>query len=655
MNPVTKISAFVFLLLVGHASIAQESGKAHRAAHPFGGTAAKPTVADAGEDNYDVKYVKFDLTANNTSTDIAGNVTTRAVVTAATMATYVFELNPLLTIDSVLFNGVNRSVAGSGVVRTVVLPTALSAGAAFTAQVFYHGTPTSGTLSSAAGINNLTSPSWGNLVTFTFSESYHSNEWWPCKQSLRDKIDSVDMWVTVPDTLKVGGNGILQHVTSMGSGLARYEWKERHPIDYYLIAFTVADFQDYSYYMHFTGSTDSMLIQNYIYNNASTLARFRSVIDSTGMMVNFFSSIYGRYPFWNEKYGHVMAPFSGGEEHQTMTTVGYFDGSLVAHELSHQWFGDNVTCGTWADIAMNEGFASYSEDLFFDHFNGHTRMLNDIKEKQTDVKSLADGAVYVDDTTSEARIFDYRLTYEKGACVEHMLRFVINDDSTFFRILRTYQQLKGDSTATIAEFKDIAKSITGPVVNQMNIDTFFNQWYYGEGFPFYDIRWYQAGSDVYLKLTQTTSMPSSVPLFITPIELTLKSLAGDTTLRIFNNQSSQLYHFSWPKAMTGLSFDPNFWLLYKISGFGIDSSLDVRNASAAVTKVFPNPTATNWQLEGLQYGSEVVLADLSGSIIWKANTNGSTITVPASNCPPGIYLLTIVNGPSNEHFRLIKE
>jgi len=155
--------------------------------------------------------------------------------------------------------------------------------------------------------------------------------------------------------LKAGSNGVLTAVTRTDATHLRYEWKERYPIDYYLISASVAPYVDYSYYVHFTGSYDSMLVQNYIYPNVLSSTYYKHVIDSTGMMIDYFSTLYSRYPFWKEKYGHCMAPLSGGMEHQTMTTIGYFSPTVVAHELSHQWFGDNATCATWSDIMMNEG------------------------------------------------------------------------------------------------------------------------------------------------------------------------------------------------------------------------------------------------------------------------------------------------------------
>ncbi len=653
MSPFLKVFVVLFLLSGGHA-FSQDVTTAQSCVHKAR-TAAKPTVADWAEDRYDIKYLKFDLKVSNTSTYISGSVTTKAVVTASAMPTYFFELSPLLSIDSVLINGVKLVDGAMGFLRAVALPSPLSAGTAFTAQVFYHGTPVSGSATTGAnGINSYASSTWGNRVTFTLSESYHAYEWWPCKQSLTDKIDSVDMWLTIPDSLKAGSNGTLQAITRIDGSHVRYEWKERYPIDYYLISLAVANYVDYSYYMHFTGSADSMLIQNYVYNNSATLPYFKSVIDSTGMMVNFLSSIYGRYPFWKEKYGHCMAPINGAMEHQTMTTIGSFDWTTVAHELGHQWFGDNVTCGTWADIFMNESFAAYTEYLCIDHFRGHSDALASIFDRQYKVLSQPGGAVYVDDTSFESRIFDPRLSYDKGACVLHMLRFVINDDTAFFSALKATQLHMQGTTATINDFKNETQAIVGTSVNGLDLDTFFNQWAYGEGFPVYRVRWNQSGSDIMILITQTTSMPSSVSLYTMPAEIKLVSAAGDTTIRIFNSQATQWYHFTWNKTMLGMYFDPNDWLL-GLKNVRRDGTLDMHTVPLSALTIQPNPAASFWQVDGLPPLSTLTLCSLTGNVIWQQEQRSASVQVPAEKLPQGMYLLKVVSAGGAESFKVLKE
>ena len=149
----------------------------------------------------------------------------------------------------------------------------------------------------------------------------------------------------------------------------RYEWKSNYPIAYYLISFAVSEYQEYNIYAHPAGmGGDSLLIQNFIYDAPGCLDYYKAGIDETVGMVELFSDLYSLYPFHQEKYGHCLTAIGGGMEHQTMSTMGNFNFGLVAHELGHMWFGDNVTCATWSDIWINEGFATYTDYLAREKF-----------------------------------------------------------------------------------------------------------------------------------------------------------------------------------------------------------------------------------------------------------------------------------------------
>jgi aminopeptidase N len=658
MNRTALYSVMLMLLTVSSKTYSQESYSKNHCTSPGKKPAAKTTVASPDEDKYDVKYVKLDVSMTNATTTIGGNVITKAVSVVASLPSYVFEIKAPLTVDSVFIDGVRDTFTIAGDVCTVPFTTPRSMGTLFTAQVFYHGTPIPGA-GFNVGITSANSPSWGTRATFTLSESYHAKDWWPCKQSLMDKIDSCDVWITVPDSLKAGSNGMLTNITPVDATHDRYEWKERYPIDYYLISAAVAPYVEYSYYMHFSGSSDSMLVQNYVYSNPATLPYFKSVIDSTGMMIDYFSKVYGRYPFWKEKYGHCMAKLSGGMEHQTMTTLGFFEGTLVAHELGHQWFGDNVTCATWADIFVNESFAAYSEYLFIDHFRNHAKATTDIRDRQDNVKSAAGGTVYVDDTTNENRIFDSRLSYDKGACALHMLRSIVNDDSLYFSVYRNYQQQMRDSTATAADFATVAKNIAGTVVNGINLDTFFNQWMYKEGFPTYTITWNQADTNVFIKISQNTSVPSSVSYFSLPVEMKLTSATGSTVVRLNNDQQDQVFTLSWNQPITSLVVDPKYWLVYDLNSITKDVSLGTVGTgqlSMSQLQVAPNPATTGWQVQNIPVNSTLSLTDVNGRLLWSTDNNASTtVSIPAQALSTGMYMLRITGNGSTTTTKLIKQ
>ncbi|MCD6012332.1 MAG: hypothetical protein K0Q79_2194 [Flavipsychrobacter sp.] len=654
-----SIFSIVILLIINQLTYAQEDAAGFECSLAKHRKAARVTVGDIIEEKYDVKHVKFDLQLSNDTTYIDGTVTTTAKVLAPGFNLYVFELDNGLVVDTVLINGVGASLTTFGDIRIVTMPSILTTGNVFAATVKYHGYPNgAGTIfSGIGGLNTKRSPTWGARITFTQSEAYHAKEWWPCKQSLQDKIDSVDIWVTVPDSLKAGSNGVLTNVTTVDATHKRYEWKSRHPIAYYLISVAVANYVEYSYYMHYSGSMDSMLVQNYVYSNPLTLSFFKDEIDSVGMFVDHFSKLYSRYPYWDEKYGHCMAPLQGGMENQTMTTIGFFEGWVIAHELGHQWFGDNVTCATWADIFVNEGFASYTEALYREHFHGRAGMVDDIVRKQANVRRYDTGSIYVPaaDTANEGRTFDNRLTYHKGACLLHMLRHVVNNDSILFHAFRSYQQEHKEGNATIDDFKTAVKSVVGNEANGINIDTFFRQWAYGEGFPVYSAKWNQKNNEVYVQLNQMTKVPSSVSCFTVPMEIKVYSPVGDTMIRVNNYEPNQLYHFTWKKPASSISLDPENWLLDSVASITKDVTLTAAQVVEETVRIYPNPTNGSWHIVGLSENSSLVLTDVTGRVLWQKNNATSNDKVPANDLPVGVYMLKVNSeGAGDATYKLIK-
>lgn len=611
----------------------------------------KATVASPQEDDYDVNFVRLDISATNTSTSIVGHAYSQNKVVAANMNEYVFELSPQLTIDSAKVDGQLLTVMSNGFIQTITLPSPLVSSSNFTVDVWYHGAPTGGTGFFTNGILHQSNTNPSVDVTHTVSAAVHSRDWWPCKQSLTDKIDSVDMHVTVPTGLKVASNGLLQNIVPVAAG-NRYEWKMRYPVDYFLISFAIAPYAEYNYYMHFTGAGDSMLIQNFIYDDPSVLQNNKPQLDSIGLMIDYFSTIFGKYPFAKEKFGICQTPLGGGMENQTMVSVGSLEATLIAHELSHQWWGDHVTCGSLHDMWLNEGFATYAEQLFVEHFRGEAAA----KAYRSGVISTtlagSGGSVYVTDTTNEWRIYDSRLTYAKGGIVAHMLRFYINNDNQYFQILRNYQQQFAYGTATTDNLLSIANQVSG-----LSLDTFFAQWYQGEGFPTYSAKWAQhANGDLVLRLSQITSKPTSVNLFKMPLEIKFNSAQGDTVVRIFNDHAVQYYTFNWGRSATGLNIDPNNHIINKTGLITKDDGiLSIQNNEKTKMIIAPNPSDTEWEIQNIPIGAHLQLTDMNGKCLWQTDVKEPEIKIPAAALATGIYLLnaTFTSGETMS-YRLLR-
>ncbi len=605
---------------------------------------------------YDVNFYKLDVSLERNSIYVAGGVTINATTTQADFDTFAFELHPNLTIDSIRVNGQLANAQRTGGDANVVLPNALPAGAPVSAIIYYHGTAPSGASAAIGnGLSTGSSPSWNRQVTWSLSQPFAAYEWWPCKQILTDKADSVHVFVTTSNENKVGSNGLLTAQVPLPNNKVRYEWKSSYPIAYYLISVAVSDYIEYTIYAHPAGSTDSVMIQNYIYSNPGTLPNFKADIDDTAPMLEYFSEEFGLYPFHTEKYGHSMAPFSGGMEHQTMTTQGFFEFTLTAHELGHQWFGDNVTCASWSDIWLNEGFASYSEYLALYHLKSPVTARNWMNSVHGSVMSQLGGSVYVADSTNVTRIFNSRLSYDKGAALVHMLRFEVNNDSLFFQILRQYQTQFGDSTARTSDLKNLFEVMTG-----RSFTDFFNQWFYGQGYPAITLRWNQLGDTLHLQANQGASMPSVTPVFKTPLELKLLFANGDTTIRVMLDQPVNMYLQSVASTVTGIQVDPNQWILNQLGGVFHDTSLGVTGVDdtdvSLSVKAFPNPFTNELYISEMPAsGAKLIITDMLGRVMSEKTVTTSNDMVTLQHLPTGLYLLQILSEEGKQVIKIIKQ
>jgi aminopeptidase N len=586
------------------------------------------------ENQYDLKFYHLNLTLSNVNKVISGNVRTLATVKSAALDSFAFELYHTYTIDSVYLNGIKTTASRHVDEVRVPFATPLVQGSPIDATVYYHGTaPTINGSQAGDGYNNGTSPTWANKSAYTLSECYHAYEWFPCKQQLRDKIDSNWVFVTTDSANKVGSNGLLTNVVTIGN-TKRFEWKNNQPIDYYLISVALAKYIDYSIYAHPQGTTDSVLIQNYIYNNPATLPYVKPFLDSTRQFVELFSNLYGMYPW--VKYGHCETTLGGGMEHQSMTTIGAFDWSTVAHELGHQWFGDKVTCGNWHDIFLNEGFATYTEYLAREYLEPNQAapyMLN----SHSDIMSQPNGSVYNPDTTSENRIFDSRLSYEKGGAVIHTLRFIINNDTLFFHALRNYLQQFNHSTATLADFQTSVQNTTG-----LNLNAFFSQWIYGEGYPTYNIHWNQQNGNFIMRSIQTVSDYSVTPLFTNPMQYTLQRSIGDTIIRVQHNTDTAWYNMNVAGTVTGIIIDPANWVINDSVGPTHDASLtgiNTYNNFEAITSVYPNP-ANDLIVVKSEGNFTFTLYDVTGKLVLTKKCS-TTESIDVSRFAGGMYFYQI--------------
>jgi aminopeptidase N len=334
----------------------------------------------------------------------------------------------------------------------------------------------------------------------------------------------------------------------------------------------------------------------------------------------------------------------GGMEHQTMTTLTNFDFFLVAHELAHQWFGDYVTCGSWQDIWINEGFASYMEYIAAQGLIGQEAA----DEWMNNAMSLALrellGSVYVpeEEVEDNYRLFDYGLTYKKGAILLHMIRFILDDDPLFFEVLQSYLELYGMGLAKGSDFQANLEA-----VSHKDFSSFFDQWYYGEGFPRFKIYWQQRGDTLKVRSEQATSAPEVTPLFQTPFELEVLIAGGERVkFRLMQNKNIEEFLIQQEGRVEDVIFDPENYLLKTSS---VIQELPMDNAY----RFGPNPVTDDLFLQFPNAGrfEAVRIINMAGQemLILKDIENPASIDL--SFLSDGSYLLEFSNsfGTFQEH------
>jgi aminopeptidase N len=573
-----------------------------------------------------------------------------------------------MVVDSVNVNGQMCSFIHTNHLVKIPVDPPLPIGSVINAEIYYYGNGQSSAVSGYNGIS--TDIAFNSSVTYTYSEPFWSKIWWPCKQILGDKSDSIHISITTDSDCKAGSNGILTSTTLLPGGKIRYEWRSNYPIDYYLVSFAVGDYVENITYAPIVAN-DSILIQSYLFQNSPYLPMNLVAIEKTKKYLQLFTSLFGDYPFKNEKYGYCLTPHAwGAMEHQTMTTTGYraLDTTVSvigyyylwysAHELGHSWFGDNVTCATWQDIWINEGFASYSEYLALQYLESQNRAdywMNDAHDK---ILSVPNGSVYIPENfmNDEDRIFDYRLSYKKGAAIVHMIRYELGNDSLFFYTLKNFQNIYKHSVATGMDFKNVLESTTGK-----DFTEFFNQWYFGEGYPIYNIHWWQINDTLYVNSVQSTSTATTL-FFTTPIHIKLNYVGGDTAIQVIQVSGNQTFQITTPYSISGIEVDPDNWILNKSTVYATDVDDNfINEIGYSLSQNYPNPfnpsTKISWQSPVGSWQTLKVYDILGNEVVTLVNeykNSGSySIEFNASHLASGIYYYQLRAGDFVETMKMV--
>jgi len=560
--------------------------------------ASARTIDEVDDDSgYDVYHYNLEIQFNPSTESVDGHVDMYFTATEDQLQQIAMNLHYQMTIDQLQVDGLDATYSLEYLSDlTVDLNEILNLGDSAVVSIDYHGIPVqSGPLGALFWSQHL-----GETVVASLSEPEGARSWWPCKDVPWDKATARMVW-TVPDNWTATGNGLLESISTPEPGLKSYEWIENYPITTYLIA---ASATNYSHWTDWYVNTqnDSLPLEYYVYPEDLN----NSHIDFVDLpdMIGYYSDAFGDYPFMNEKYGMVAFMFGGAMEHQTLTSMGAswingygptFNDWIYAHELAHMWWGDMVTCGTWMDIWMNEGFATYSDALWHRFNEGQQAFLDRMEDFYDE---------YIGDDPSQGRFPIYdpvemwgSTVYEKGSWILHMIHYVLGEED-FFDWLASYRNQYEFSAATSTDLQQTLEDYTGN-----DWDWFFNEWIYMAGYPEYEWGWnmisYGDSSLVQIMLNQVQSTANQTPeVFEMPIEFGVTTAGSDTVVTVQNNMRNQYFDFMIYNQVSNIEFDPGYWVLCvadQVPYVGIGDTPKPETYELALT-VHPNPANPEAQI-----------------------------------------------------------
>jgi len=527
-----------------------------------------PLVDGDSSHHFDVRFYRADLSLPMTSGAMTARV--RIDLTPRRDGFDTFSLNMVnLVCDSIRRDGNACTFTTPSGRLLVDLDRAFANGESLAVDIYYHrnsGVQNRGFYYHSRGTQGIP-----HAICYSTCEPSDARYWMPCFDEPWDKAErGCAVNVTTPDSLSACSNGLLDSTTTNSGAHTKTCWWSHHsPISTYLIVFAASRWAVIKQWFHYTPS-ESSYIQNFIWpeDSSDAVSAFSHNVD----MIDYFSdpARYGRFPF--EKYGMVEAyPFPwGGMENQTMTMVHqywivYGDDTGIAHEMSHMWWGDMVTCLDWRNIWLNEGFATYSDEQYEYHENGRSSFLSLIASRAQDYfDEEAQDAHPIYDPPYPDHLFDWGHSYCKGAWVQHMLRFVAGDTNwtqpgIFFRALRAYGDSFKYGNANTEDYKRIMEQQTG-----LELDWFYDEWVYDDWYPVYSLGWEGRqttdGWEVVLDLAQSNNS-GAPPVFHMPVEVKVNWNGGSQTFRYDVATSPQQNVFPVDGQPTSVVFDPNDWIL----------------------------------------------------------------------------------------------
>jgi aminopeptidase N len=410
-----------------------------------------------------VTFEKADLAlrVDPATQSISGDAALTFVVkpdVAAPLARIAVELDRNLPVDGASVDGV--ALAASAISNPdgrlyLTLPTPLPAGARTTVRIRYHGVPHVARHAPWDGAFVWSKTADGQPWIATTVEGEGCDLFWPCIDHPTGKAKLIDLHISVPSPLVVAGNGVALGMDEK-EGWRTYHWRAKNPSTYG-IALNIGPYEMLSGdYASKYGNTIPLRMW-YLRGHEQ---QAKGLFSEFAPMLDFFENRIGPYPFGDEKMGVVETPHLG-MEHQTINAYGnnylkspYGYDWLLHHELSHEWFGNQMTNANWDDMWLHEGFGSYMQPLYLQWLRGdrefQAELFNHRKSLSNKVPMVSGKPQRIQDVYEDERGGPGHDIYAKGSLILHTLRNLIGDDA-FFRATR--RMVYGTDTPTPGNFQ----------------------------------------------------------------------------------------------------------------------------------------------------------------------------------------------------------
>lgn len=391
-----------------------------------------------------------------------------------------------------------------------------------------------------------------------------ARHWFPCYDYPHDKV-TMELIATVPKPNKVLSNGRLISIKeNQEDDSITYHWHQDKPHSTYLSMVAIAPF------VVIEDSLGSLPVNYWVYEKDVEDAR--RIFKKTPYMIDFFSKLYGyEYPW--AKYDQVETPTLGGGAEATSATIlgqnvihdekadkDFSWETIVAHEIAHQWWGDLITLRTWSETWLNESFGTYSDYLYtrFDkgEDEGSLALLNKKNAYLREAHNEYIRPIVFNRYEHPGQNFDSH-TYPKGACVLHMLRFILGD-KPFFRTLQHFLHKHEFQPVDTHDFMTAVKEAAG-----QNLDWFFELFIFKPGHPVFDISytWDENLKKVRLKIAQVQDFSLGIPVYKIPVIIGITTSKGKDVKKVWIKQKEENFEFSANEKPLMVRFDEGNYLL----------------------------------------------------------------------------------------------